>query len=49
MTLRRVHLCGECLDLEVRRNEKGTVVVRMVREGKVPVERSATDNLSFTL
>jgi len=49
MTLRRIHLCGECLDLEVRRDEKGNILVRLMREGKAPVERPVTDNLSFTL
>lgn len=49
MALRRVRLGGDCLDLEVRRDERGGIVVSMIREGKKTVERRGTDDLAFTL
>ena len=42
MTLRRVHLCGECFDLEVSRDAKGNVVTKMIRQDGKTEERLGT-------
>lgn len=47
MTLRRVHLAGHCFDLEVTRNARGRMVVRLLREGHKPIERVAEETVRF--
>ena len=47
MTLRRIHLASECFDLEVRRDARGRTLVRVLREGRKPIECLCKGSVSF--
>ena len=47
MTLRRIHLAGECFDLEVLRDARGRTLVRVLREGRKPIECLCKGSVSF--
>ena len=47
MRLRRLHLAGQCLDLEVRRDAHGRILVTASREGHKPIQRTCKGSVSF--
>ncbi|MBR0432493.1 MAG: hypothetical protein IJK15_02175 [Bacteroidaceae bacterium] len=47
MRLRRLHLAGQCLDLEVRRDAHGRILVTASREGHKPIQRTCKRSVSF--
>lgn len=49
MALRRLHLCGECMDLEVERDARGQTVVRLLRQGHKPLQQVVLDAATFQL
>ncbi|MBP3828773.1 MAG: hypothetical protein ILA06_00500 [Bacteroidaceae bacterium] len=47
MRLRRLHLAGQCLDLEVRRDAHGRILVTASREGHKRIQRTCKGSVSF--